>query len=190
MKKILILTSIFLLAACQNSNNPAKPDTEKYTVTPLSIKDDQTFAEENADQINTYNLILIGLEDKKLGGKAIGCGDTVVPVIQTSKLKSNSPLEEKLNEAYLTLLGFKENKYESMGYLNSLGNSNLKLDSLEIKDGQEAIIKLSGELSMGGACDNPRIQAQLEETAWQFKEIQKINIQINGEPLDKVLSLQ
>ncbi|MCC7432634.1 GerMN domain-containing protein [Candidatus Peregrinibacteria bacterium] len=194
-KSLVIISSLLLLTACQNTSSPTKtPDDkttdQKYSVTPLPIKDGETFADENTDTQNNFNLILIGQEDKKLGGKEIGCGDTVVPVIQTSKLDNKASLQDKVTEAYQKLLSFKENKYEGFGYINALQSSNLKLDSLEIKDGQEAIIKLSGDLSLGGACDNPRLQAQLEETAWQFKEIQKINIQVNGKALDSVLSLK
>lgn len=194
-KSLVIISSLLLLTACQNnSSTPKNDDTktpeQKYSVTPLPIKEGETFADENTDTQNNFNLILIGLEDKKLGGKEIGCGDTVVPVIQTSKLDNKASLQDKVTEAYQKLLSFKDNKYEGYGYINSLQNSNLKLDSLEIKDGQEAIIKLSGDLSLGGTCDNPRLQAQLEETAWQFKEIQKINIQVNGKALDSVLSLK
>jgi hypothetical protein len=41
---------------------------------------------------------------------------------------------------------------------------------------------------LGGVCDSPRVQAQLEEIALQFSTVNSVAVFINGEPLDQVLS--
>jgi hypothetical protein len=63
------------------------------------------------------------------------------------------------------------------------------VESVSVEDG-EATVQLSGELMLGGACDNPRMEAQLEETALQFPEISAVSVFINQVPLEEVLSLR
>ena len=43
---------------------------------------------------------------------------------------------------------------------------------------------------LGGVCDDPRIKAQLEESALQFNTVDKASVFINGVPLDQLLSGQ
>jgi hypothetical protein len=43
---------------------------------------------------------------------------------------------------------------------------------------------------MGGECDTPRVQAQLEQTILQFPTVTEAAIFINGKPLQDVLSLK
>jgi hypothetical protein len=47
---------------------------------------------------------------------------------------------------------------------------------------------MSGELMLGGTCDVPRVQAQLERTATQFQSVSKVQFFLNGKPLDEILS--
>jgi hypothetical protein len=43
---------------------------------------------------------------------------------------------------------------------------------------------------LGGVCDNPRVEAQLVETAMQFPGVMEAAITINGTPLEEALSLK
>jgi hypothetical protein len=43
---------------------------------------------------------------------------------------------------------------------------------------------------MGGECDSPRVQAQLEQTVLQFPSVTDVAIFINGKPLAEALSLK
>ena len=63
------------------------------------------------------------------------------------------------------------------------------MDSLTIQ-GSKASVYLSGTLLMGGECDTPRVQAQLEQTVLQFPTITEADIFINGRPMAEVLSLK
>jgi hypothetical protein len=54
----------------------------------------------------------------------------------------------------------------------------------------KATIKLSGTLMLGGVCDNPRVKAQLEQTALQFSTVKDVAIFINNVTLDQALSLK
>jgi hypothetical protein len=50
-----------------------------------------------------------------------------------------------------------------------------------------ADIRLAGKLSLGGECDDPRVQAQFEQTALQFSTVHSVSIFINGRPLRSLL---
>ena len=47
---------------------------------------------------------------------------------------------------------------------------------------------LAGKLLLGGVCDDPRVEAQLVETARRFSTVREVEIVINGKPLKEVLS--
>jgi hypothetical protein len=47
---------------------------------------------------------------------------------------------------------------------------------------------LSGDLSLGGVCDTPRLRQQLRQTLLQFPQVDQVELFINGEPLEDVLS--
>jgi hypothetical protein len=40
---------------------------------------------------------------------------------------------------------------------------------------------------VGGVCDEPRVRAQLEETALQFVTVDSVSIFVNGQPLAEAL---
>jgi hypothetical protein len=61
------------------------------------------------------------------------------------------------------------------------------VEGVTLEDG-EAIVKLSGTLMLGGVCDNPRVEAQLEETALQFSTVSRVSVFVNGVPLEGLLS--
>lgn len=127
-------------------------------------------------------LYYIAIEDAGKSGKKIGCNDSVVPV-NVDIPATRSPLVA----SYEKLLANKSRDYGQSGFINSLYQSNLKIDSASVVNGV-ANIKLSGTMSLGGVCDAPRFQAQLEETALQFPTVKSVNITINGKSLQSVLS--
>ncbi len=132
----------------------------------------------------TLKVFLIGMNDNGVSGKLIGCGDSAVAV-NVEVPYTKGVLKASLNK----LLSIKDQYYGQSGLYNVLYQSNLKLSSVAIKNG-EAIIKLTGKLTLGGECDNPRVQAELEQTALQFSTVKKVSIYLNNVPLSKVLSLK
>jgi hypothetical protein len=129
-------------------------------------------------------LFLIALEDNGKAGSMVGCGDSVVSV-QTQI----QPTQGVLKAAVETLLANKSQNYGESGLYNALYQSDLHLDKATIVDG-EASVDLSGKLQLGGECDNPRVQAQLEQTILQFSTVKKAAITLNGKPLSEALSLK
>jgi hypothetical protein len=129
-------------------------------------------------------IFLIALEDNGQSGKKIGCDDSVVPVPVTIP-----PTTGVLRAALEELLALEDVYYGVTGLYNALGQSELELASVSVIQGK-ATIHLSGTLMVSGVCDNPRVEAQLEEIALQFSTVSQVSIFVNNTPLAEVLSLQ
>lgn len=129
-------------------------------------------------------IFLIALEDNGQTGKQVGCGDSVIPV-----QVEIPPTQGVLKAALESLLSVKAQYYGESGLYNALYQSNLQVENVKIENGK-ATVNLVGTLQMGGECDSPRVQAQLEETVLQFPTVNEVSIFINGKPLSEVLSLK
>jgi hypothetical protein len=129
-------------------------------------------------------MFMIATGDNGASGKLVGCGDSLIPV------NIDVPYTQGVLRAALErLLAHKSQFYGESGLYNALYQSNLRIDGLNIKDG-EAIIQLSGQVMLGGECDTPRAIAQLEETALQFSTVRRVSITLNGRPIREALSLR
>lgn len=127
-------------------------------------------------------LFFIALEDNGKSGKKIGCNDSIVAV-ERAIPATQAPLTATLKE----LLAIKERNIGASGLYNALANANLKIDGVAVVNGT-AIIQLSGTLGLGGACDDPRVEAQLKELALQFATVKQVSITLNDIPIEKALS--
>jgi hypothetical protein len=127
-------------------------------------------------------VFLIALEDNGQSGKLVGCGDSAVPVQVTT-----APTQGVLRVALEALLSIKEQFYGESGLYNALYQSDLRVEGVTIEDGL-ATIHLSGTLMLSGVCDNPRVEAQIEETALQFSTVSQVAVFVNDVPLEEVLS--
>lgn len=125
------------------------------------------------------NIYLIALEDAGQRGPEIGCDDSVVPV-EVEIESTVAPLTAALEQ----LLALDEEFYGESGLYNALYRSDLRVEDVRISGG-EAIIRLTGEISVGGVCDEPRVEAQLRHTALQYDTIDRVEILINGQVLDE-----
>ena len=173
-------------AAAINGSATLVPPTLKPPTATIPPKPTSTSAKLNTPPsgAQTVKIFLIAVNDGGKSGDKIGCGDSVVAVRAPI-----APTLGVLRASYEKLLSMKSQYYGVAGLYNALYQSNLKLDDLALING-EAIIHLSGKLAMGGECDNPRIQAQLEDTALQFSTVQKSTIYINNKLLKDVLTLK
>jgi hypothetical protein len=127
-------------------------------------------------------LHFVALGDNGASGKKIGCDDSIIPV-DVSIDPTTAPLTAALNR----LFSIKTDYYGQSGLYNALYRSDLHLDSASVVNGL-ATVQLSGSLQLGGVCDDPRVEAQLEETIRQFSTVRDVAIFLNGQPLDDVLS--
>lgn len=130
----------------------------------------------------TVKVFLLALEDDGKSGKKIGCNDSVVAVTRTVP-KTPAPLGAAIRE----LVSIRDRTYGQSGLYNALYQSNLTVDRVVIVNAV-AEIHLSGTFRSGGACDNPRIEAQIKETALQFPTVKSVQVFVNDMPLETILS--
>ena len=132
------------------------------------------------DQI--VKIVLIELEGNGQSGPLVGCGDSAIPINVTIP-RTQGVLRAALEK----LLSAKQQFYGESGYYNALYQSDLQIASVTIEQGK-AIIRLTGNLVLGGTCDAPRVEAQLEQTALQFSTVNDVAVFINDVPLEEALS--
>jgi len=133
------------------------------------------------DRVKIY---LVAVGDNGVSGKLIGCGDSLVPV-EVHITPTLGVLRAALNELF-KLQG--QQYYGESGLYNALYQSDLSIADVAVVDG-EAQIYLQGSLTLGGECDNPRVEEQLKAIALQFNTVNRVSIYINGQPLKKILDL-
>jgi hypothetical protein len=189
---ICFLVSVLSACVTITLNNPTqtplpptpRPLPTNTRIPPTSFPSQAPLPTPTTSQgATSIKIFLIAVNDNGVSGKKIGCNDSVIPVLIYID-PTLGVLRASLNELF-KLEGQRE--YGLSGLYNSLYQSHLSIDSLNIIN-REAIVKLKGTLSSGGVCDDPRIKAQLEEAALQFKTIDRVSVFINGIPLDQVLS--
>lgn len=129
-------------------------------------------------------IILIALEDNGQAGTLVGCGDSAIPITVTIP-----PTQGILRAALEKLFSAKQQFYGESGYYNALYQSDLQVIGVTIEQGK-AIIHLTGSVMLGGVCDAPRVEAQIEQTALQFSTVSDVAVFINDVPLEEVLSLK
>ena len=127
-------------------------------------------------------IFLIALEDNGRSGALVGCGDSAVPVTVTIP-----QTQGVLRAALEKLLSAKAQYYGESGLYNALYQSDLQVAGVTIEQGK-AIIHLTGTIMLGGTCDAPRLEAQIEQTALQFSTVNNVTVFVNDVPLKDVLS--
>lgn len=181
MKKIIISAtlSLLLFSACNQAQ------TLRTTPKETSGQKNNEFAISNVE-LPAYKLFFIKLEDNGKSGEKIGCGDSVIG--QEIYLDEKpTVIKDQMENAFTTLLSVKPEQIPQ-DQQSFLGQSALSLESIDINQDNIATIKLKGKLQLNGACDAPRVQAQLEKTASQFPFLKQIDILVNDQPLSELLS--
>lgn len=145
-----------------------------------------TPADTVAPQEGSFNIFLVALEGEAAEGKTFGCGDVLVPVSRQAPEGVDA-----LSAAIIELLEVEGPMVDAGGreLYNSLYQSDLTFKAARVEN-RTAVIELSGNLILGGVCDNPRVAEQITNTALQFDHIDTVEVFIDGEPLEEALSLQ
>lgn len=201
MKKVLIIILIqLMITACLPSFNLTIGATQTprvITTSPQPIPTatpilptpqpmpTPTPTQSQSAGLDRVNIYLVAIDDNGVSGKLIGCGDSLVPV-EIKIEPTLGVLRAALNEL-LKLEG--QQYYGSSGLYNALYQSQLEIEDVAVIGG-EAYINLTGNLILGGTCDNPRVEEQLIALALQFNSVNNVNITVNGEPLKKLLDLR
>lgn len=112
----------------------------------------------------------------------IGCGDSIVAT-ETSPVIYASQIEAAMSD----LITDRDARHGQSGLVNTLSDANLEFVSSSV-DGDTVTVELTGELSSGGVCDDPRIVAQLRYTAMVAAGTGEAKVLINGIEVNKYLS--
>ena len=128
---------------------------------------------------------LVAVGDDGYSGKRIGCGDSLVAVTRTSS-KSTTPLKAALEEL-LAMPRETKREMPKEGLGNYVFGPDLKLSSASISKGT-ATIRFSGEISVAGICDEPRITEQIRATAKQFPTVKRVKVFVGKRTLKDAIS--
>jgi len=187
----LIVGTLLLLAVAgwafvlrQNTVTPSPsgvPSATPTTVQPTG--DTQVDSSPTVTSGTTFiNIYMVALDDDGKSGKQIGCGDSLIPV-KREITKSQGILVAALNEQ----LSQKDQYYGESGLYNALSGSSLQVEKATITGGV-ADVRLTGSLSLGGVCDDPRVEEMLKAVVMQFPTVKQANIFLNGVPIHDALS--
>ena len=134
---------------------------------------------ESSQNSQSIMIYLVAVGDNGKTGKKIGCGDSLIAVTRTIN-KTAAPLTAAIRELLQTP------QHPSVDGSPNLENfwkgRNLKVRSAFIVN-RTATIRLSGELSVAGVCDEPRIESQIDATARQFPTVKRVKVFIGNQTL-------
>lgn len=131
---------------------------------------------------SALRIFYVAPDDRGKAGPLIGCGDSIVatetgPVAYTNQVAA----------AMRNLLGNPQAQHGQSGLMNALAASDLSYVSSSVS-GDTVTVKLSGDISSGGVCEDPRIEAQLTYTAMVAAGTGDARILVNGIEIGKLLS--
>lgn len=131
----------------------------------------------------SVTVFYIAQGDGGTSGPAVGCGDSAVAVTSPT-VTFTDPVEAALR----TLLANHSAQIGQSGLSNALWQSRLHVDSVD-RNANTITAQLSGTLTLGGECDNPRVEQQLLLTAQQAAGT-PVAVTVNGKALSQALSLK
>ncbi|MFA6354634.1 MAG: hypothetical protein WCX12_03055 [Candidatus Paceibacterota bacterium] len=143
---------------------------------------DWTAVPENPFVKTEWQKIKIAVLDpeEKTNGKSVGCDHLVL-------IDRNIPKTDQiLNATLKNLFALDDEKVDGWFNIVARVNETLKFDRAAIENGA-AKIYLTGSFPTGylyGVCDDPRLQIQIEETAFQFSSVKSVETYLNGKIID------
>lgn len=153
-------------------------NTKTTTGTITSVNQ---IAEANSNA--TVYMVVLGDDGKQ--GKAVGCGDSLVPV-KVHVNFTNTKTDQKIRDTLQKLFSFRSKVYsKDLNLINPLYNSVLSVSEVTIS-GSQATVALDGTLNLDGACDDPVVEAQIKNLILQFKPITSVVLRINTPGEDDV----
>ena len=155
---------------------PSNPEVTETPAPPTPAPSGQA--------VTRVSIFLVALEDAGKSGKRIGCDDSVVAVEQEV-----DPAPEPVAAALQALFAIRDRNYGESGLYNALYQSQLTVDSVSVTEGR-ATVQLRGQTMLNGVCDNPRAEAQIEETVLAAAGVNEAVVLINGTPLTEHFSLK
>ncbi|QQR54937.1 hypothetical protein IPG41_07235 [Candidatus Peregrinibacteria bacterium] len=177
-----LVFGVLLLSSCANLGSVQEPSEEDAALDEAVSED-----EEGGNKVD-LQIGLIALEDNGESGPLVGCGDSLVLVTQSAEGLLTP--EEKIEAALEALFAIKDPSYGQSGLYTALDEAELSVDSVLLSSSQ-LTVELSGTLSSGGTCDDPRIVQQIKETAVANSEVSaplEVKVLLNDRLLEEQLN--
>lgn len=152
---------------------------------PLNVITGEVTGEPERPTVNEVEIVMIAQGDGGVSGRAVGCGDSAVPVTVPIE-----PTTRPITAALEALLAVDEEQYGESGLFNTLAPYTLSVDGVDVGEDGTALITLSGEFELVGTCFDPLIEAQLTDTVTQFDGVNEAVILINGTPLSDMIDMR
>lgn len=189
MKKLWItLGAIIIIAALGAGAWAIWQQNQPVEVPTKTDNTNQQSTDQNSDTTGSVTkpltIYYVATEDNGITGSLIGCGDSLV-----ANNTSPTTTSDVIKSSFEQLLAGKDQFIGQSGLYNALYQSDLTYVSSSVAN-DTVTVNLTGTLKLGGECDNPRVKAQLEETAKTAAGVSSVVINLNDKPLSDSLSLQ
>lgn len=191
---VIALFSFVAYTKYQVKHDPFGPNGEVMATNPNPEKVfDAPFT-----KANLYYIDLAKYESDLKNSNSIGCGDGLLPyeisiseayggtksdavTYALEKIFDNTVFEQMKKERS------EANIKEGIDPYNVLSLSKLTISSVKEVPGENEV-KLSGKLSLSGACDSPRFENQIRKTVEQIFLPESVDIYINNKLISEALS--
>lgn len=190
---LAVVVLVVSLSACSGSNTIPTPTTSQSVMVtqPPSAAATEPGGSSPVPTVTTappstsmLSLFYVAIGDNGTSGPMIGCGDSLVLVpTKADGVTANNQLQLSFEH----LLANHDKQIGQSGLDNTLWQSNLQFVSA-VKSGDVVTVQLSGTVLSGGVCDDPRIIAQLKQTAMVAVGAGEAEVLVNGMPIEQVLS--
>ena len=126
---------------------------------------------------------------ERRAGDEFGCGDRLVALEVPIEPLAVATTEEHLRVVLDTLFSLQPEDVPS-DLMTALRRSPLRVDAVTPVPATPGAYRvlLGGPLRIGGACDAPRVRAQIVGTARAVEGVEEVQVFVGSEPLDALLS--
>jgi len=138
-----------------------------------------------------FDIFFIEMDSEGEEDEIIGCGDKLHALKAGWEVPIASDTADLVKEVldYFFMLDEMSFEYEGVELYNSLASSDLSVTSVTYNEETNSVeVNLTGDLMLGGVCDNPRIEAQLRAMVNQFGEFDNVYFVIDWVELEDLLS--
>lgn len=136
------------------------------------------------EQTAPLTIYYIAIGDGGVSGPSLGCGDSAV-----ATYTEPVTFRDQVGPSLTRLFSNHARDVGESGLVNVLYQSNLRYLGGSF-DGTTITVYLSGSFMLGGVCDIPRAEAQINLTAAAAAGARRAAVFVNGRPLADVLSLK
>ena len=183
MKKFLVFIPVLFFAAGCNASQPGLE--EKVYPVANNTNPAPVPAPAAPAQTTEVKIAVIALNDAGKNGPKIGCDDSMVYIGIILSQGTTQPL----NEAMRQLFEYGTETVAEPGIGQDLYNvipkmKDLKFGRATLENGVAKLYLTGNTAGLGGVCDSPRVQAQIEGTAKQFPTVTSVETYLNDKKIN------